>query len=721
MTEGDSAKSSVMSGLSVFGATFRDYYGIFPLRGKFINVRDANIQTIMENTEVKHLKTILGLQQGKEYTKANLNELRYGSLSIMTDQDGDGSHIKGLLINFLHHFWPSLLKIDGFLKTYITPIVKGHSSQGQNQMCFYTLKEYETFKEQNPNWKYKYYKGLGTSNAKEFKEYFSKMNEITIKYNWENEIDDDNIDMVFRKKRANERKLWLQVYDPSVILDYDTKIEDKKVPISEFIHKDLKHFSNYDNIRSIPNIMDGLKPGQRKVLYATLKKCKSSNEEIKVAQLAGYISEITCYHHGEVSLEQTIVGMAQNFVGSNNLNLLQPSGQFGTRIQGGKDRASSRYIFTCLNKITQHTFVKDDEPLYKYLDDDGYQIEPECYSPIVPMILMNGCEGIGTGYSTYIPCFNPIQICDSIIDKNNGLDFQDSWIPWYQGFKGCIYEQTEHDSSDCYKKFITKGIYQINDKSNMMTVTELPIGMWTQNYKEFLDEMMVIYADNKKKGTTTKIPIVDFTDKSTDEFVHFEIVFENGFLQSQTMADVESKMKLSTNLSLSNMYLYYKNEIKKFNSIYEILNLYYYDRLELYKKRKEHIIHELSNKLLFIRQKINFLEDIMSETLIVFKRNKSDIINDMESRGYIKKDNKYDYLLNLPISQWSQEQIHELQCEFESINNQITILNSKSSEQIWNEELCVWKQKYITEYKTDTKHEADIIINIGKKKKVLKK
>lgn len=150
--------------------------------------------------------------------------------------------------------------------------------------------------------------------------------------------------------------------------------------------------------RAIPSAVDGLKPSQRKALFACFKR--KLTKEIKVAQLVGYVSEHTAYHHGEQSMEQTVVKLAQNFVGSNNINLLFPGGQFGSRLMGGKDAASSRYIFTRLAEITRTIFPVLDDPVLEYLDDEGTSIEPKYYIPIIPLVLVNGCDGIGTGWST---------------------------------------------------------------------------------------------------------------------------------------------------------------------------------------------------------------------------------------------------------------------------------------------------------------------------------
>ena len=207
-------------------------------------------------------------------------------------------------------------------------------------------------------WKIKYYKGLGTSTGKEFREYFENKKIVGFEHNGKKS--DDSIDMVFNKKRADDRKDWLEKYDRKSYLN----TSDSKVSYEDFIDKELIHFSKYDCDRSIPNVMDGLKISLRKILYSGFKK--NLTTEIKVAQFSGYVSEHSGYHHGEASLNAAIVGMAQNFVGSNNINLFMPNGQFGTRLQGGKDSASERYIFTCLNKITRTLFPSADDNILQY-------------------------------------------------------------------------------------------------------------------------------------------------------------------------------------------------------------------------------------------------------------------------------------------------------------------------------------------------------------------
>ncbi len=315
LTEGDSAKSLAMAGIEVIG---RDKYGVFPLKGKLLNVREATAKQILDNQEIQNLIKILGLQGNKKYE--DVRSLRYGAIMIMADQDNDGSHIKGLVINFIHHFWPELIHMNGFMKEFATPILK--ATKGNEVFPFFTVNDFKAWA-QNRNlkeWRVKYYKGLGTSTDKEAQEYFNNLNHHQFHFRWEDEKDDDSIDLLFNKKRADDRKIWLQTYDPEIFIDHTIK----EMRYLDFTNKEMIQFSIADNMRSIPNLCDGLKPGQRKILYSCFKR--NLRAEIKVAQLSGYVAEHSAYHHGEVSLAQTIIGMSQNFVGSNNINLLMPIG-----------------------------------------------------------------------------------------------------------------------------------------------------------------------------------------------------------------------------------------------------------------------------------------------------------------------------------------------------------------------------------------------------------
>jgi DNA topoisomerase-2 len=224
LTEGDSARTMAIAGLSVVG---RDRYGVFPLRGKILNVKDAAVAKISQNEEITNLKKILGLEQGKAY--ADKSSLRYGKIMILTDQDVDGYHIKGLLFNIFESLWPTLYKMDGFLTAMMTPIIKVFNKSTDESHVFYNESDYEkwkTAKEKSganamKGWNMKYYKGLGTSTENEAKEYFSHPKMIT--YTYSGAPSDEGLNLAFNKKRADDRKDWLMHYERDKVLDYNAK------------------------------------------------------------------------------------------------------------------------------------------------------------------------------------------------------------------------------------------------------------------------------------------------------------------------------------------------------------------------------------------------------------------------------------------------------------------------------------------------------------------
>lgn len=359
--------------------------------------------------------------------------------------------------------------------------------------------------------------GLGTSTSEEAKEYFSDMKRHRIKFRYDDDGDDKAVELAFSKKMVEARKDWLtsgmeerrrrRENGEKEIYLYEHNTHE--VTYKDFINKELILFSNMDNERSIPSLVDGFKPGQRKVIYTCFKR--NDKREVKVAQLAGSVGELSAYHHGEMSLMSTIINLAQNFVGSNNINLLEPHGQFGTRLQGGKDAASPRYIFTMLSPLARKLFPPLDDPLLAHLYDDNLRIEPEYYVPIIPMVLVNGAEGIGTGWSTKVPNYDPRAIVDNIkrmIRNEEPVEMN----PWYKGFRGTVVKVDQ-------MKYVINGEVAILDERTI-EITELPVRTWTQVYKESILEPMLhgtekspaLINDYKEYHTDTTIKYVLYND-----------------------------------------------------------------------------------------------------------------------------------------------------------------------------------------------------------------
>lgn len=957
LTEGDSAKSSAISGLSVVG---RSNYGVFPLKGKVMNVKDMTLKRINENEEISNLKKILGLESGKKYK--SIDELRYGKIMVMTDADVDGSHIKGLLFNLFQSLWPSLLKIDGFMSSLLTPIVK--ATKGKQMISFYNLTDYEKWKDENKGWNIKYFKGLGTSSSQESKDYFKNMKKIN--YTW-NDESEKSIELAFNKKKADDRKDWLYGYNKDNIIKVNSEDNITNVEYSDFIHKELIHFSDYSIQRAIPNICDGLKTSQRKILFSCFKK-KLYNE-IKVAQLAGYVSENSSYHHGENSLQEAIIAMAQDFVGSNNINLLMPKGQFGcvhpeteiilwdstikkakdivigdkligddglprivsktiknqdtmykikngdmidyivnknhiltcclseykniywdeyeetfqmiyydreefkykvvktqnktkkeaydeilkfyeslpeklvfdinlqeylklpyiikknvkgivnstvikwnqqitekdpyiigyeskniskeyilnseenrlkllagaidkngmikdgqyvlknsyknnnyleslrivasslgykakyecfklkisgnnlknipvknhkliekiddkymlnnieieelgygdycgwhinsnerfllgdftithnTRIQGGKDSASPRYIYTQLNNIVRYLYHVDDFEIIKYLEDDGMKIEPLWYIPIIPMILVNGTVGIGTGFSTSIPCYNPKDIIKNIkllLEEKEQVKIE----PYYKNHKG------QNPSKGVFKKI----------NATKIEITELPVGIWTEDFKStletYIDKNPKILKNYENHYTETDIKfILQFGQNEVDKMLEVD---KDGI----TLFEKEFKLINTRCLSTTNMHLYdAKGVIRKFSDVNDIIKYFYKIRKEMYRRRKENKIHKLENDITFLDAKIKFIQEVIDETLKIMNIKKQIIIEYLENNEYPKQEDNYDYLIKMPIQNLTYEKREELEKEADMKHKMLEEIKGKTVITMYEEDL----------------------------------
>uniref|UniRef100_A0A672IH98 DNA topoisomerase 2 n=1 Tax=Salarias fasciatus TaxID=181472 RepID=A0A672IH98_SALFA len=704
LTEGDSAKTLAVSGLGVVG---RDRYGIFPLKGKILNVREASHKQIMDNAEINNIIKILGLQYKKNYSDPeSLKTLRYGKIMIMTDQDQDGSHIKGLLINFIHHNWPSLLR-HNFLEEFITPIIK--ASFKKTQLSFYSLPEFNEWKESQPNhrsWKIKYYKGLGTSTSQEAKEYFSDMKRHRIPFKYCGPEDDEAITLAFSKKKVDERKEWLtnfmmnrrQRREHNLPEDYLYGQATTSLSYNDFVNKELVLFSNSDNERSIPCLVDGLKPGQRKVLFCCFKR--NDKREVKVAQLAGSVAEMSAYHHGESSLMMTIIGLAQNFVGSNNLNLLQPLGQFGTRLHGGKDSASPRYIFTMLSPLARLLFPPVDDNLLKYNYDDNQRIEPEWYIPIIPTVLANGSEGIGTGWASKIPNYDVRELISNIHRMLEGEEPL-PMLPNYKGFKGTI-DQVMNN------QFMNSGEISIID-STTVEISELP----PQYYKDY----------------------------HTDTTVRFVVKMTEDKLREAEAAGLHKVFKLQNSLTCNSMVLFdHVGSLKKYESVQDVLKDFFELRMKYYVLRKDWLAGMLGAESAKLSNQARFILEKIEGKLVIENKPKKELIAMLQRMGYdsdpvkawkkaqekVEQDKEeeekedatgpdYNYLLSMPMWFLTKEKKEELCRQRDAKLTELNTLKKKTPSDLWKEDLAAFSEE-LERLEAKEKEETYIVPTKGKGK-----
>lgn len=682
LCEGLSALSGIVSGLS---SEDRNVIGIYPLKGKLLNVRGETITKISANKEITDMKKILGLENDKVYENEEdvKRNLRYSKVMILCDQDNDGSHIKGLCINLFHSIWASLVKIPGFLSFMNTPILR--AKKGGQTVVFYNEGEYNSWKQelgdQVRGWTIKYFKGLGTSTSAEFKEYFANRKIVDFVYD---EHSDNTIDKIFNKKRTDDRKSWLSSYDKNSFLD----TSKPSVRYDEFVDNELIHFSTYDCARSIPNMVDGLKTSLRKILFCAFKRKLTS--EIKVAQFSGYVSEHSSYHHGEASLNGAIVNMAQNYVGSNNINLLEPNGQFGTRLHGGDDSASERYIFTMLNPLGRAIFPEHDDAILNYLDDDGTIVEPEYYVPIIPFALINGISGIGTGFSCNIPAFHPTDCVEYLKAKLTKKTFDKEFVPYYEGFKGNVRKIEAN-------KFLVKGCYEvIND--NSIRITELPVGTWTMPYTTFLESLMDGLDKNGKKSA----PLIrDFTSLSTEVHVDFTITFPRGkMMELMAQGDefvngLEKALKLSTTISTSNIHMFDgQRRLHKYRTVEEIIDGYMEIRYSMYEKRKAHMIDNLTRRLQKLSNKAKYIQQTLSGEVDLRKKSAIQVEELMTKYDFDKIDGDFKYLIKMPMDSVTEENVAHIMKERDDATKELEVLTKTTINKMWLCDLEAFEKQY---------------------------
>ena len=696
-----------------------------------LNVRAASAQQINDNKEITDIKHILGLKHAVDYSaESAFKSLRYGKVCILTDADADGEHIKGLILNFFHFFYPTLLERE-YITSMRTPIVK--VKMGKQEIPFYYLKHFREWANENEGGRYtvKYYKGLGTNDAKEAVQIFK--NPVNVKY-VNDETSTEMINIVFHKKRAEDRKKWLQEFKNEEFI-YEKIDSTEIVPISDFFNNEMIYFSMYDCERSIPSFVDGLKLCQRKAIWVAFKTNLTS--DCKVAQFGSKVAEISEYHHGEVSMCEAIVKMAQTFVGSNNLPLFEECGQFGTRGSGGKDSAATRYIYTRLTAFAKLVYNPNDWELVKEQDGEDGKIEPAFYIPIIPMILVNGGNGIGTAYSANFPNFNPINIIDWIIKWLDGESTDLPELkPWYLGFQGTTVQDEKSKS-----RFNHYGVVNQID-TNCYEITELPVGMWTDDYQNLLNNLKTGSGSTSSGGgsnatakkvktgyeamgvvqlkaelqnrslpmTGTKAQLVDKLKKSDrelgttpkevalaagDQLVKdwewhgdiYNIKFKVWTKPGVTVETSNPKFKLKTTDSTGNMTAFTESgKLHKYKNVNEILHLFCKLRLQFYQERKAWLIKNLNLQLPELQSKAKFIQTVLNDFTIL-KQTEDELFEYFSENEYWQKNGEYNYLSSMQIRSFTADKFKELKASIEKIKKELLQIKNTEPQEMWKTDL----------------------------------
>lgn len=672
LTEGDSATSYAEFFISqVPNNIGKDYFGILPLRGKLLNSINADFSKLIANAELKSIKVALGLQDNTDYSNPDArSKLRYGTLLCMTDSDNDGKHILGLILLFFLSRFDSLVN-TGFFKFLRTPIVMTTNHGTSNR--FYTMKSYlqwaATIGENVKNWKHNYFKGLGSFSEQKMKDEYTYRRAVTF------QIDDqagEKVKMAFDKLLADDRKQWLINFVEDQLLTIETFEE---IPISLFIDQELIYYTIENAIRSIPNAIDGLKDSQRKCIWGGYKELKS-DDEYKVSLLASHIAKVTAYKHGEKSLGETIHNMTANYVGSNNLEYFRSESMTGTRIAGGKDAGSPRYTFVA--PIWWHKFIfrPEDKCIEERIEDEGHLQECKNFFPVLPMHVINGVNGVGTGFSSTIPAHSPCDIgfwfqCRLQYDITKNTNIQLPIIkPWYNKFTGQIAAENSNT-------FVTYGtLVQDDANPNNFTITELPIGMWTNKYENFLK----LLQENEA--------FKNFKSYCTPHTIKFIL---EGVKNPET---IEKRLKLTTNLSYKNMTVLHFTQDGRvqpiiYKNIQELLEDFYRLRLFYYQKRRQQVIKDITDEIFTISERARFILTVLEGKLEFRKRKESDVHKDMINMNFDP------HLLDLVKSrEFVHEKIQELNLKIEKKKIERDQLTAQSEQQIWYAEI----EEFLVEY-----------------------
>ena len=734
LCEGLSAKTMCDAGIGILG---HDYYGCYPLRGKVLNSRKASEEKYDLNRELNDVKKIIGLTDGVEYDKNNINTLRYGKVVCVKDADSDGAAIMGLVINFFEDMFPSLLTFPGFFSEFISPMIKviynPNDSRKRKVIPFYNEVEYKRFitdlKRQDKtaaksakSFVVEFIKGLATNEKADVKEYFTHYTDNCINIIFDGPYT-KWLNMVYGSKYADKRKLWLTTINDETHLPRN---KGEPIRVIDFIKNDLVLFS-YDNcLRSIPSVVDGLKPSQRKILYTLFKKGAKGFNKMKVFQLGGIVADVANYHHGEQSMNATIIGMAQTFTGSgNNLNLLQPFGSFGSRTESGKDSGAPRYISAGLSKVSRLLFPAVDDELTDAREEDNQTVEPYYYVPILPTILINGAKGIGTGWSTDIPSYNPFDLINyvrALLSKAKEVDPVRSFYAFFTG-------PVEFDGK---RTHTYRGVLKRIDRRTY-EVTELPIRLSTSKFIDRLNYLVALgelgdYETRTSKAKAEKLKEVEAIGKKRKvNFYPINTIesFENHcavekirfvirFVNTVEPIDAINTLGLVTTIKTSNMVAFdAENKIHKFGDIYEIIQMWYEVRYDMYNVRKEKLTENMKNELTLLDNKCRFIDENIKGIINVRNIQKAEIVGKLTERGYFKHypkvkqtadddddaDNTgamvsvastetgFDYLLNMKIYTLTKEHFDALCRKRDELQTKLNEYTRLTIEDIWNAEL----------------------------------
>eukprot|EP00758_Cryptobia_borreli_P006446 Tbor_TRINITY_DN5155_c0_g1::TRINITY_DN5155_c0_g1_i6::g.26264::m.26264/K03164/TOP2; DNA topoisomerase II len=707
ITEGDSASTLAISSLSI---EQRETFGVFPLRGKILNVRSHRLRKIADNKELMNLFIAMGLRINDE--TPSVSSLRYQRIMIMTDQDPDGLHIRGLLLNVFDVLWPKLVENNpGFITIFSTPIVKVTLPSGEEHQ-FRNTRHYDEWinscdAKTLSTIKRRYYKGLGTSSTEEGRVYFSNMDTSTTKMIWDNFSRQSLVDF-FDPFMVAKRKEIIQK-----VVDSGHTCEGASATITEFVHNDLVNFGIYVNYRALPISTDGLKMSNRKVLWALLKRDPPS---MRVSQLAGYVSEVSNYHHGEASLHGAIIHMAQNYTTSNNINYLHPEGQFGSRLGGGTDSAAPRYIFTKLDSITRLIYPKIDDNSLTYMDSDGEPVEPMCYAPVIPTAFLNGDIGIGFGFSSHFTPHDPTELINRTRMMIKGTSAEEAYrnlTPGYVGYRGVIRKNVDGEfwcfpAVEIFNGVQGDGLRSRHPIDNGhvlpriigLRITELPPMMTPEQFRS-------------RVFSYQKDAVVEFSDFSGADHIDIDLRLKTEIwlndAKEPTIECLLRNLGLVSKIRAANWtHSDINGAIQSYSQMQEegiiaIAKAHYEYRLSIYEMRLKALKADAVVEFDRLTSIITFSKMVQSDDSI-FKKSEEELIEFLKEKKVKEYNDSYTFLTDRPIVSFLSMNVASIEKRLNTVKLEKERLKSVTPKDLWEEDLAVLdvacKKKADTKKKT---------------------
>ena len=441
----------------------------------------------------------------------------------------------------------------------------------------------------------------------------------------------------------------------------DHVISARSIKSRNFFNTAFKEFSLHDNHRSIPAITDGMKIAQRKAVYGTQLRGERAGL-IQVERLASMVAASTQYHHGVASLASTIVGMANNYPGSNNLNLFVPEGQFGSRLT--MESAAHRYIETQLSEHFRKLFPKADDAVLEHHEDDGERIEPKTYAPLLPIVLVNGAQGTGTGHACLIMSYKPSEIVDACLTVLAGKKLKKGALtPWFNGFSGSVQRNQETG-----QVVITGRLEVVN--TTTIKISEVPIGTYLDQYKAHLNKL-------EDAGF-----IKDYEDRSTETGFDFTVTCARS-TTSLDLDELYKKFKL-INRDTENFTVWSpEGVLKKYSCAEDIVEVFVPWRLEMMERRRLHIIADLSEQVRLQSEIVRFINFYLANPQLFKNSGKQALIDTLLKADFVD----YERLLAMPIWNLTKDKIEELEQKLVELKKQLAKMEDDTAVDMYRREL----------------------------------